>query len=407
MKPPSSTTTSLAGEAVFYELNSRKDFRITHFIFDDGAGGGPKTVLNHITYYGRIFDVFLLHDGSGLLAGECDRLGIRRRGIPMNRLWKAPLGFAWLIAHMLARRPHLVILHGQWGAFFGALAGWITRFPAMLYVAQWPSFYTDWDLWRVVRNFCLEWVPCKLCHGVVAISPGNRDEFLRRYPFVHSKLHFIPNSIDLVALPTAAETTRLRESMAWSGCQVVCVGRLSSQKRVDWLLRAWKLVEEADSHARLSIIGGGEEEEALHELASELDLKRCEFLGPKPAAWKFIAAADLVVMPSMYEGHANIPLEAMACGRAIVACSVDGVRESFTHGVEGLLVPPANPEAMAAALLDLIANPQTRQAMGAAGKARVKAYEKGVLMRRYLALIQETFRRSGKRFSKRLLKKPA
>jgi hypothetical protein len=81
----------------------------------------------------------------------------------------------------------------------------------MVYIAQWPSFYMDWELWRVVRNYVLEAVPCQLCHAVVAICPGNRNEFLRRYPGLGKRLHHIPTSIDLSSVPSHDRSAKLSQ----------------------------------------------------------------------------------------------------------------------------------------------------------------------------------------------------
>ena len=102
-----------------------------------------------------------------------------------------------------------------------------------------------------------------------------------------------------------------------------------------------------------------------------------------------MAAADIVAIPSMYEGHANTPIEAMAAGRPIVASAVDGVKESFCDGVEGFLVAPADINHMSGRILELLSDPELRSRMGEAGGARVKAYEKGSVMKRYLLLLFE------------------
>lgn len=372
--------------------------RLTHLIANDGPGGGPKTVLNHISYYARIFDVELLHGNKGTLAKACDNLGIKHIQIPMEKLWIAPLGAIFAYFRLLVRKPDLLILHGQWGAFWGSLAGRLAGVRSMLYIAQWPSFYTDWDLYRVARNYLAEWVPCRLTSAVVAISQGNHDEFLRRYPFLGSRLHMIPNSIDRLNSLSEDEKKTIREAEGWADglCHVVCVGRLSTQKRVDWLLDAWKIVEMKNLSARLWIVGSGETEQSLHEQARSLGLARCTFLGARSAAWRLVAASDIVAMPSMYEGHANIPLEAMACGVPIVACAVDGVRESFADGEAGILVEPGDPSAFATALESLITSPQKRALMGAKGTRHVEHFEKRKILLLYYELIQKLVRKQSR-----------
>jgi len=288
----------------------------------------------------------------------------------------------------MSRKPDILLLHGQWAGFVGSVAGKLAGVPSIVYVSQWPSFYTDWDLLRTVRNFILEAIPCRICDAIVAISPGNRVEFLRRFPFIDKKLHYIPNSIDLNVLPLPGPSREFRRELGWddAATHVVCVGRLSTQKRCDWLLRAWKIVESHQQDARLWMIGDGELGADLRSLARDLGLRHCTFLGSQKDAIRYIAASDIVAMPSMYEGHATIPLEAMACGRPIVACAVDGVRESFSDGEQGILVPPANPEAFAAGLLRLLSSPSERERMGTAGLKHVRVFEKSSILKQFLAL---------------------
>jgi glycosyltransferase involved in cell wall biosynthesis len=82
---------------------------------------------------------------------------------------------------------------------------------------------------------------------------------------------------------------------------------------------------------------------------------------------------DVSVLPSLSEGFPNSLVEAMAAGRPVVATRVGGVPDAVADGVTGLLVPPATPALLAAALAELLADPARRAAMGAAGSARARA----------------------------------
>lgn len=140
---------------------------------------------------------------------------------------------------------------------------------------------------------------------------------------------------------------------------VVCVGRLSRQKGQDVLLRAWERLR-VDG-ARLVLVGDGPDERRLRDTAPA----DVVFAGVSQDVRPWLHAADVVVLPSRWEGMALAPLEAMACGTPVVMTDVNGARESLPPGhEEHCLVPPENPVALAAALTALLTDPALRDALG-------------------------------------------
>ncbi|MER7518509.1 glycosyltransferase [Streptomyces sp. NPDC126499] len=152
------------------------------------------------------------------------------------------------------------------------------------------------------------------------------------------------------------------------GPLVVCVGRLCRQKGQDVLLAAWPAVVARVPGARLVLVGDGPEAERLRAAAPA----SVRFTGAvaDPAPW--YRAADVVVLPSRWEGMALAPLEAMACGRPVVVADVDGARESLPPGhEEPCLVPPEDPTALAAALGRLLGGPDLRHSLGRQAREHV------------------------------------
>ncbi|CAL9531934.1 glycosyltransferase [Streptomyces sp. enrichment culture] len=149
---------------------------------------------------------------------------------------------------------------------------------------------------------------------------------------------------------------------------VVCVGRLCPQKGQDLLVHAWDTVLRRVPGARLVLVGDGPDRDRLRALAPESVL----FAGAvaDPAPW--YRAADLVVLPSRWEGMALAPLEAMACGRPVVLSDVDGARESLPPSLAPhCLVPPRDPAALAAAVTALLLDPPLRASLGERGRRHV------------------------------------
>ncbi|MFD9729140.1 glycosyltransferase [Streptomyces sp. NPDC059072] len=148
------------------------------------------------------------------------------------------------------------------------------------------------------------------------------------------------------------------------GPLAVCVGRLCQQKGQDVLLRAWPELLATVPGARLALVGDGPDAERLRRTAA-LSGTRVLFAGAARDIRPWLRAADLVVLPSRWEGMALAPLEAMACGRPVLVSDVSGARESLPPGQGRLcLVPPEDPTALAKALGGLLAEPRLLAELG-------------------------------------------
>ncbi|MYW15727.1 glycosyltransferase, partial [Streptomyces sp. SID2955] len=149
---------------------------------------------------------------------------------------------------------------------------------------------------------------------------------------------------------------------------VVCVGRLCRQKGQDVLLRAWEDVLGVLPGARLVLVGDGPEDTALRRQAPP----SVRFTGAVADVVPWYRAADLVVLPSRWEGMALAPLEALGCGRPVVVTDVDGARESLPPALAAhCLVPPEDPVALAGAITALLSDRPLRVALGAQGRRHV------------------------------------
>ncbi|WP_353473411.1 glycosyltransferase [Salipiger sp. H15] len=163
---------------------------------------------------------------------------------------------------------------------------------------------------------------------------------------------------------------------AHDGQDLLFVGRLAGVKGVPLLLRALASLAPRHPALRLRLIGDGPERAALEAMTRDLGIAgRTEFLGYRSQAEvaEALAGADVFVLPSFAEGVPVVLMEALAAQVPVVTTRIAGVPELVEHGTSGLLVPPGDAEALAAALEVLLADPDRRRAMGAAGRARVEA----------------------------------
>ncbi len=147
---------------------------------------------------------------------------------------------------------------------------------------------------------------------------------------------------------------------------VVSVGRLSHQRAPDVALAALALMR--TPAARLRLVGDGPERATIEEQAAALGIAdRVELVGFRRDVAPDLRAADVVMIPSRYDGMALVMLEAMACGGAIVATRVPGTSALDSAGI---LVPVDNARSLAAAVDALLADPTRRQALGHAARTR-------------------------------------
>jgi glycosyltransferase involved in cell wall biosynthesis len=144
----------------------------------------------------------------------------------------------------------------------------------------------------------------------------------------------------------------------------LCMGRLALQKGQDTLLRAWPLVTSQVPDAQLALVGDGPERDALAELA----VPGATLHGPSRSPEDWYAAADVVVVPSRWEGMALVPLEAMASERPVVGFDVAGLAESI--GDAGAVVPRGDVRGLAREVATRLGNPQLALREGRRGRVR-------------------------------------
>lgn len=371
-------------------VSDYKRHRIVHFIHLDGDGGGPYSVSKHITFYSHFHHVHVVHGGRGRIAETCEELGIPHTRVETDNLFDAICSLPILAVIFFNLRPDLLILHGQWAGPLGGIAGRLAFVSRILYIAHWPSFYTDWDIVRVVRNWMSEWIPCRLASCIIAISRANRVAYLQMFPWVGKKMRLLSNSVDAGEVPSEEEAKVVRTRHGWNPqkLHIVSIGRLVDQKRINWLLDAWDRCRDLWNQADLWIVGDGLERKNLEDQAQRLDLgASCQFLGSQPRGIVYVAAADIVVFTSLYEAFGNVTLEAMICGKPIVASRVAGIESTLEHGKQGFLVAPGSPDDLAGRIGELISDRSLREKMGASGKQRARKFMTPVVLPQFLSLV--------------------
>jgi len=145
-------------------------------------------------------------------------------------------------------------------------------------------------------------------------------------------------------------------------------GRLVPGKQVDRLLVAWEKLQKDYPRSVLVIAGSGEEENRLRQLAGG----NVRFVGQVDDVVPYLQASDIFVLPSAAEGLSNAMLEALAVGLACVATSVGGTPDVIEDGVNGLLIPPEEPDELQSALAKLLADDALRCQIGQQARGTIQ-----------------------------------
>jgi glycosyltransferase involved in cell wall biosynthesis len=289
------------------------------------------------------------------------------------------------IRSLVARwRIDVIHSHLYYPNFYAQFAGWLDGVPVISSLHNLelePEILLDNPRFTAGKQRALA-LMARAAVGLarptlVAVSEAVRASAIRRLGAHPDHVITIHNGIDLEQAHTAPDVRAARRTLGLPDAALVlaCVGRLVALKGQRYLLEAMAAVHAAFPNAVLLLVGGGPQREELGRLAGMHGVAGAvRFLGTGTAlVERTMAAADIFVAPSLSEGFGLVALEAMAMERACVASRTGGLTEIVEDGASGILVPPADAQALAAAILRLAREPDLRGRMGRRGRAIAEA----------------------------------
>jgi len=284
--------------------------------------------------------------------------------------------FGWMVSlRGRLARAKLDIIHFHAGRlvplYWPLIAGRLARIPARILTLHNAARK------RALLFASLEKLALRSIGSIIVPSEYVKDSLLsyRRVP--PEKVAVIPHGLDLPECDAASGRAGARRDLKLPlEIPVVGIaGRLVHTKGADLLILAAPRVRTRFPAVRFVLIGEGPEENALRRLAEAEGVSDAVvFAGYRSDARQLLPAFDILAAPSRDEGLSLSVLEAMACGIPAVASRLGGIPSLLIDGVTGLLTPPDDFAALADALIRLLAEPQRADAMGRAGRGRVRTH---------------------------------
>ena len=253
---------------------------------------------------------------------------------------------------------------------FCPLLPWLVLFLSRsVNIGTFHAYYAHSLGYRIGKSILLKSV-CNKLHGKIAVSEPAMKFVSRYFP---GDYLIIPHGVDLECFSTEVSPI---ENFCDGKRNILFVGRLEERKGIGYLLKAYERVQKEFPQSRLIIVGPGDNYPYKRRV-NERKLEDVVFTGyvSYTDIPRYYRTADIFCIPAVgQESFGIVLLEAMAAGKPIIASNIEGYANVVTHGVEGLLVPPKDEQALAHALLSLLNDQALCQQMSNRGRSKAERH---------------------------------
>ncbi|MEW5917473.1 MAG: glycosyltransferase [Gemmatimonadota bacterium] len=344
--------------------------RVFHLIKSLGRGGAEVLLLAGVQFGDR--DRFRYGYGYFLPWKDAMVASLAEHGCDV-RCFAAKSNFTILLSaqrvaqHLRRWRADILHCHLPIAGAVGRLAGRIARIPVI-----YTEHNTLEQYHRLTRRLNLStW---RWQNRVIAVSGVVASSLARRVP-PSVQVRVVPNGVDVERFERAsADGSSVRRQFAIP-CEAPVVGTVAvfrKQKRLDTWVEAARMIHDRQPNVHFLLVGDGPEREHLHAQVRDINLENVvHFTGAHSDVRPFLAAMDVFLVSSDYEGLPVALLEAMSMECGVVSTTVGGIPEVVRHGVNGLLVDAARPMLLAEAALQLVQSPSRRADCGRTARQTV------------------------------------
>ena len=271
----------------------------------------------------------------------------------------------------ILRKCRIDILHSH--LFRASLvASPLAKFCRVPVTVETPHVAEMWRQGWLRGHFLIDRVAGRAVNRYIAVSEANARYLVDTKRLPSQKIQVIQNGCNLERFRTVQPSpVDLKRNLGFADDDPVLLvlARLEAQKGHHVLVEAMSAVRAQFPNARLVCVGSGSLQSQLKEQVEKLGLEESvRFVGYQSNVPDWLALADVVVLPSFFEGLPLVAIEALAAGRAVVATAVDGTTEVVIHEKTGFTVPPGNSAALAAAICRMLGNAKLRQTLAENGR---------------------------------------
>jgi len=307
---------------------------------------------------------------GGILQEKFEKIGVKVKVI--SRKSKFDCAFFFKLVKLM-REEKIDIL--QTTLFFADFIGPIAaKLAGVRVTLAWETISAP--EWLLKRRLVAYKIAMKFADKIISVSEATKLWSIEKRGISPEKLVTIPYGVDLQRY-NLSPASKKRKELGVSTDTILfgTVARLHKQKGHVYLIEAAKEVVKEIPNVKFVFIGDGELREELEEQVNKLQIADYFlFLGFRYDVNELLKTLDVFVLPSLYEGLPNVILEAMACGRSVIATSVDGSPEAIENNITGMLVPPRDPDSLKNAISRLAKDKKLRKTMGNQGRHRVEKY---------------------------------
>jgi len=326
-------------------------------------------VLNLVRHLPARFEptVVCIHD-AGAIGEEIRRTGVQFRVLGLTPGVRRPVDVLRLRDFLHDLQPHIVHTFLLTGSLYGRFAAMMARVPIVI-----GTEVNIYERKQLVHRLAERWLMGGT-DAVIASAESVRDFYMKQVGADADKVRVIYNAVDWSQLETTMSRDQMRAAFNIPAAAPLAgiIARLTEQKAHRILFDA--MAQRADLAAlHLLVIGDGELRNELQRRVAALGLdSRVHFAGARRDLGNVLAAIDVFVMPSLWEGLPLSLVLAMGAGLPAIATRVAGIPEVIEDGVSGLLVPPGDKDQLGAALARVIGDEGLRRRLGDAARAFVR-----------------------------------